>query len=193
MISQLIEWPVTRAISVIAAASLVILTVVILTEDSNSEIEQEEPTPTTYYESSIARYTPMATKTTMPTATMTFLPTSTPVPVVPQIIVEAPEAPVYSGEAYGDYIVTYYDQCCVGGPFYCGVEIYGYFNPLDPTTVATGWGGFTCGTHLLLCSNVCISVVVKDLCSGCGSNHLDLSRGAYNALGGPTSVRVEVI
>jgi len=88
-------------------------------------------------------------------------------------------------------ITTYYDVGFEGGPLYCGTDIYGYYDPADPTTVAAGASGPPCGTHLRVCNErACIGVVVKDRCGGCGAAHLDLSRGAWEALGQPSEVEV---
>ena len=90
------------------------------------------------------------------------------------------------------FYVTYYGPGFEGGPLGCGSDIYGLFDSRDPTTVASGEGGPECGTHLTLCSEadgaVCIGVVVKDRCGGCGPYHLDLSRAAWLVLGQPEFV-----
>ncbi len=81
--------------------------------------------------------TPTATSTAVPatetpTASPTQTPTATPVP---------------------DRVrVTYYGEAHRDGPLYCGTDIYGTFDPDDPTTVAMGAHGPPCGSRLRLCS-----------------------------------------
>ena len=94
------------------------------------------------------------------------------------------------------YRVTYYGSDFAGGPLGCGSDVYGYYDPNDPTTAASGAGGPVCGSHLTLCSEaqgtLCQGVVVKDTCGGCGPDHLDLSRAAWLALGQPEFVVASV-
>lgn len=114
-----------------------------------------------------------ATPTMSPTSTSTVTPTptSTPEPVV--------------------YRLTWYGEEFRGGPLYCGSDVYGYYDPDDPTTVA-GVHEFACGTRLELCAETCIRVVVKDACGGCGYGHLDVSRAAWQELGRPDYGTVRV-
>ena len=90
------------------------------------------------------------------------------------------------------YRVTYYGPGFEGQPVACGSDVYGLFDPNDPTTAASGDGGPICGAHLTLCSGaeggLCQGVVIKDGCGGCGPDHLDLSRAAWDALGQPEYV-----
>ena len=90
------------------------------------------------------------------------------------------------------YYVTYYGLEFEGGPLGCGSDVYGYYDPDDPTTAASGDGGPVCGSHLTLCSDaqgtLCQVVVIKDTCGGCGPDHLDLSRAAWLVLGQPEYV-----
>ena len=92
------------------------------------------------------------------------------------------------------YRVTYYGPGFEGQPVACGSDVYGLFDPTDPTTAASGDGGPSCGTRLDLCSGadgeLCQVVVIKDACGGCGPDHLDLSRAAWDALGQPVAVYV---
>ena len=138
---------------------------------------------------------PTPTTVVLPTPTellATIIPTQEPIPTTATRI--RFELPTIVIDQMGEYIATYYDQCCVGGPYYCGTNIYGYFDPSDPTTVATSFDGFACGTKLLLCADErCLIVVIKDKCGGCGSRHLDLSRGAWELLGMPSSVKVSIV
>ena len=114
------------------------------------------------------------TLTPSPTLARTPVPTAQPVPV-----------------AY--FRVTYYGPGFEGGPVACGSDVYGLFDADDPTTAASGTGGPGCGTHLVLCSGkLCQMVVIKDACGGCGPDHLDLSRAAWDALGQPEYVTAAV-
>lgn len=119
----------------------------------------------------VARPPPAATQTVTPSAT----PTATPTPTLPA------------------YRVTYYGEGFRGGPLWC--EAYGYYDPDDPTTAASGVEGFGCGTRLELCSSDdrCLTVVVKDRCGGCGERHIDVSPAAWRALGRPDYVTVRVL
>lgn len=119
--------------------------------------------------------TATATPTMMPTSTSTATPTptstATPTPLPKRVI------------------VTWYGEAFRGGPLYCGSDVYGQFNPDDPTTVAMGADGPPCGSRLRLCSDsACIIATIKDKCGGCGPHHLDLSRAGWEALGHPSVV-----
>jgi hypothetical protein len=84
-----------------------------------------------------------------------------------------------------EYRITWYGERLAGNPLGCGSDIYGSFDPSDITTAATPWRRHQCGDRLLVCTDVnCLVVVVKDRCGECGRQHIDLSRGAWKALGG---------
>mgnify|MGYP001582146237 CR=1 FL=1 len=82
------------------------------------------------------------------------------------------------------YRLTYYADSLQGQPLGCGQDIYGTYDPSDPTTAAVADGAFTCGQRLAVCADVCITVIVKDKCGECEQAHIDLSRAAWNAAGG---------
>lgn len=87
--------------------------------------------------------------------------------------------------ASNQHVLTYYHDSLTGGRLGCGSDVYGYYDPTDPTTAAVApWSDYECGDRLLLCTpQACTVVIVKGLCGGCGRKHLDLSRAAYQALG----------
>ena len=164
--------------------------------------EQPEPTPTaTVTRTMTPTNTPTATPTNTPTATATATPippTATPIPptlvpptqtpIPPQVA--APELLAGASQV----IVTYYHDSLAGGPLGCGSDIYGHYDPGDPTTIAAPYGGPSCGTRIQLCSeSACIVGVIKDRCPGCGTAHLDLSRAAWNALGQPHAVATVIL
>lgn len=157
---------------------ILLIAVVIINLDDTTNPEIKPPIPT-------------ASETTIKIATMTFPPTQITIPATATWV--RIELPTVAVDNAGQYIVTYYDQCCAGGPYYCGTDIYGYFDPADPTTVATSLEGFPCGTRLIICNELCVIVIVKDKCAGCSNRQLDLSRGAWELLGMPSSVGVEII
>lgn len=129
------------------------------------------------------------TPTVVPSPTATATMTATPIP--PTATPSPTSTPVPPTPAPVTYKVTYYGAAFQGGPFYCGTDIYGYYDLNDPTTVAAGAGGPPCGTPLTICNEgACLSVVVKDRCGGCGPYHLDLSKAAWEALGRPSEVEV---
>ncbi len=173
-----INWHVVSLVFIFTVIT-VLTTILVYDDVTRGNDDEPEPTPTAM---------PLPTPTELP---ITEMPTQEMIPATATRI--RLELPTIAVGQVGEYIVTYYDHCCVGGPYFCGTDIYGYFDPDDPTTVATSLGGFSCGTRLLLCSEECIVVVVKDKCGGCGNRHLDLSRGAWELLGMPSSVKVSVI
>ena len=81
--------------------------------------------------------------------------------------------------------LTAYHRSLAGGLFYCGSDIYGSYDPSDPTTAASsGSSKLDCGQRLrITTSDSSIIVIIKDRCPGCDSNHLDLSQAAWERLG----------
>lgn len=131
----------------------------------------------------VRQRTPVPTPTATPTSTQTATAMATAMPM--PMPVATPELGVWR--------LTWYGEEFRGGPLYCGSDVYGYYDPADPTTVAAAGGAFPCGTRLKLCADTCIVVVVKDRCGGCGPQHLDASRAAWEELGRSDYVTVEVI
>lgn len=92
------------------------------------------------------------------------------------------------------YRITWYGPEFAGQPLACGSDIYGLYDPADPTTAAANWGQHVCGERLRVCTkSVCLTVIVKDRCGGCGYGHIDLSQAAYNRLGGYDYANVAVL
>ena len=128
---------------------------------------------------------PTVTASPTPTNTATVTPTETPTvtPIPPT------ETPMPTRVR-----VTWYGEAFRGGPVYCGTDVYGRYDPDDPSTVAMGADGPPYGSRLRLCSeSTCITATIKDKCGGCGSGHLDLSRGGWEALGRPESVLMTIL
>lgn len=129
--------------------------------------------------------TPTATATSTSTATPTATATATSTPTPTNTSTPVPTATPVSHRIR----VTYYGEALRDRPLYCGSNIYGLFDPSDPTTAAMGANGPPCGSRLQLCSeSACIVVVIKDKCPGCGPDHLDLSQAGWKALGWPSMV-----
>lgn len=137
-------------------------------------------TPDTWY-SFASDTSPTPTVTASPTPTSTETPTVTPIPPTPTTVPTRVR-------------VTFYGEAFRGGPLYCGTDVYGWYDPDDPTTVAMGADGPPCGSRLRLCSeSACIVATIKDKCGGCGPGHLDLSRAGWEALGGPERVLMTIL
>lgn len=132
---------------------------------------------------------PTATSTAVPpTATPTATPTASPTQTV------APTQTPTATPMPERIIVTYYGEKHRGGPLYCGTDVYGTFDPDDPSTVAMGANGPPCGSRLRLCSeSACIFATIKDRCGGCGPGHLDLSEAGWEALGRPAAVDMTIL
>ena len=89
--------------------------------------------------------------------------------------------------------MTPYDDGLAGNPLGCG----GTYDPSDPTVIAVSLplaADFPCGSHIAIWGPAGQIVGVRqDTCPGCGANHLDLSRAAFNAVCGPAASSCEVV
>lgn len=127
---------------------------------------------------------PVTPTTATPTIALTSTPMDTVTPTSTPTVTPIPER----------VRVTWYGEAFRDGLLFCGTDIYGRFDPDDPTTVAMGADGPPCGSRMRLCGKEgCIVGIIKDKCGGCGPGHLDLSRAGWEALGRPTVVDMTVV
>lgn len=77
-------------------------------------------------------------------------------------------------------IATWYGADYAGGPLACSGEP---FAPDDATVAAVQPGRWPCGTRLVIgYGGKQVTVYVLDHCPGCGWNHVDLSKAAFERL-----------